>query len=183
MRLKPLLWKSCRVIACESRLRLLWALFENQELSVSRLCFMLQMSQPNASNQLRMLNDCGLIAFRRKKMNVLYRPEANELTEFAPELLKALRSCYDRSDSLDSVIQRATAFTHQRRLEIVRVLSEESLSLIGLQQKTGMSAPALSRHLKKLARRGVLRAKGRLYVLIQRPDHPLGKALLKLALS
>ncbi len=183
MKVRPLLWKTCRVVACESRLRLLWELFESREVSVSQLCSKLQLSQPNASNQLRALNECGLIAFRRKKMNVLYRPEANEWVEFAPEMLRALRICYDRSDSFASVMRQVTAFTHQRRVEIVRALAEGAMDTNRLQQKTGMSAPALSRHLRKLERRRFVRAKGKLYGLVRRPNHPLDKVLLKLAIA
>lgn len=141
------------------------------------------MSQPNASNQLRALNECGLVAYRREKMNVIYRTEANELVAFSPELLEGLRVCYERGDSLCSVMKRVTAFTHQRRVEIVRVLNGMPMSLTDLQGKTGMSFPALSRHLNKLIRRDVVRVKGRVYSLVRRPQHPLDQVLLKLALG
>jgi DNA-binding transcriptional ArsR family regulator len=183
MQLKPLFWKSCRIIACESRLELLWALFENEEMAVSQLSSVAHVSVPNASNQLRALNEFGLVAYRREKMNVIYRAEANDLVAFAPGLLEGLRACYERGDSLDSVMKRVTAFTHQRRVEVVRVLNGMPMKLVDLQEKTGMSSPALSRHLNKLVRRDVVREKGRIYSLVRRPTRPLDKALLTLALG
>jgi DNA-binding transcriptional ArsR family regulator len=152
-------------------------------MTVSQLCAAAKMSQPNASNQLRVLHEFGFVAYRRRKMSVIYRADANDLVTFSPELLRALRVCYELSEPLPFVIRRVTAFTHQRRIEIARVLSDAPMTLVDLLERTGMSAPALSRHLRKLSRRGVVRTKGRLYSLARRPSHPLDKALLKLAVG
>ncbi len=182
MKLQPFFWKSCRVIACETRLQLLWQIFEAGELTVTELRFLVEISQPNASNQLRSLSECGLIISRRSEMSVIYRPEANETVKFGQELLKALHRCYVRSEPFAEIIQQATAFTHQRRIEIVRALQKMPLDFQGLQDATGMSMPALSRHVNKLERRGFVKRTGKL-ISFGRPKKALGRKLMALALT
>ncbi len=72
-RLRPTLWRTCRVLASETRLDLLQHLFEQGELCVSELAAMTGVSPHNASTQLRALNARGLIARRREKQKVIYR--------------------------------------------------------------------------------------------------------------
>ena len=182
MKLQLFLWKSCRVIASETRLRLLWEIFEAEELTVMELQFLVGISLGNASNQLRLLNDYGLIVSRRSEMSVIYRAEANEAVKFSRELLKALHGCYVRSESFAEIIQQATALTHQRRIEIVRALQKAALDFQSLQDATGMSMPALSRHLNKLERRGFVKRTGKL-ISLGRPGKALGRKLLMLALT
>lgn len=182
MELRPTLWRTCRVLANETRLRLLWHLFDEGELCVGQLAVRTGMSRPNASNQLRALNARGLIIPRREKMKVIYRPEANRGIDFAPGLLEALRVCSQRSIPFGALVRQATAFTHERRIEIVRTLNGKRLPFGGLRTATGISPAALSRHLEKLeARRFVRRGDG-LYRL-GRPGNPLGSELLRIACS
>ena len=61
MELRPALWRTCRVIANETRLQLLWHIFAKGELCVSQLVQRTGATQPNASNQLRALSARGLI--------------------------------------------------------------------------------------------------------------------------
>jgi DNA-binding transcriptional ArsR family regulator len=63
--LRPALWRTCRGIACESRLRLLWALFAQNELCVCAAAKQTGMGEAQASVQLRALNARGLISSRR----------------------------------------------------------------------------------------------------------------------
>jgi len=180
MNVPPALWRSCRVMACETRLQLLWHIFEEGELSVNPARYLVGISQPSASAQLRALADRGLIVSRREDMRVIYRAEANRAVDFAPDLLDALRECYERSMSFRIIIRQATAFTHERRIEIVRALRGKSLPFATLQDTTGMSSTALSRHLDKLERRGfVKRIKGVSRLGI--PGNRLGRTLMKLA--
>ena len=182
MKLQPFFWKSCRVIACETRLQLLWQIFEAEELTVTELRFLVGISQPNASNQLRSLSECGLIISRRNEMSVIYRAEANEVIKFAEELLKALHRFYARSEPFAEIIHQATAFTHQRRIEIARVLHKNPLGFQALLDKTGMSAPALSRHLNKLERRGFVKRTGK-RISLGRPGNALGRTLMTLVFA
>jgi len=92
-KLRPTLWRTCRAIASETRLRLFWEIFRGKDLSVSMLAHRVGISEQNASNQLRVLNARALITPYRKGMKVFYRAEANREVEYAEELLEALRNC------------------------------------------------------------------------------------------
>ena len=182
MKLEPTLWRTCRVLASETRLKLLWLLFEEGELCVGQLVERAGVSRPNSSNQLRALSARGLISFRREKMNVIYRAEANSRIDFAPGLLVALRTCHERSVSFKPVVRQATAFTHERRIEIIRTLNGKKLPFGVLQDATGISPSALSRHLEKLEARGFIKRTKNLYRL-GRPSNPLGRELLGIVCS
>lgn len=180
MRLPLTLWHTCRLIANEPRLQLLQFLFSKGELTVMQLASLTGMSPSNASFQLKMLRERGLVVFRREKMEVFYRAEANEAVDFAPEVLDALRDCVKQGIAPKTVIRHATAFTHERRIEIFRALHGRSLSAPALRDVTGMSVSASLRHLDKLVRRGYVNRDGRVY-RIGRTGNPLGRTLQKLA--
>ncbi len=180
MKLNPTLWRTCRILASETRLQMLWLIFDEKELYVEQMAEWTGMSIPNASNQLRALSARGLISPRREKMLVLYRAEANESLEAAPALLEALRVCHEKSVSFKTLIRQATAFTHERRIEIVRELKGKELVFQKLLEATGMSSSALSRHLKKLEARGFVKYREGLYRTAY-PGNVLGRTLLKLA--
>lgn len=182
MRLPPELWRSCRAVACETRLRLLWNVFEVGELSVTEARLLVGLSQPGASAQLRVLAERGLLISRREDMRVIYRAEANSAVVFSSEILEALRECHERSVSFKTMIRQATALTHQRRIEIVRALHGRSLSFQELWSVTGMSSAALSRHLNKLTQRGFVKASTGVYRM-GGSGNVLGRTLLKLALG
>jgi len=182
MKMPPDFWRSCRVIACETRLRLLWQIFTEGELSVNPARVLVGISQPSASAQLRALADRGLIIPRREDMRVIYRAEANRAMSFAPELLDTLRICFDRSMSFKTMIWQATAFTHERRIEVIRALKQTPLSFAPLLEATGMSSTALSRHVDKLERRGFVKRSEGIYRL-GRPGNPLGRTLMKCVLA
>ncbi len=179
MKLRPTLWRTCRVIASETRLKLLWQLFETGELCVQELVERTGISRPNASNQLRALNARGLITPRREDMRVIYRAEANTEIGFAEPLLTTLRTCFDCSMTFKTIIQQATAFTHERRIEIVRALDGKKLQFHELLEATALSSAALSRHLRKLEDRGIVRGIGGQYRL-SRTGNPLGRTLVKI---
>lgn len=178
--LPPPFWKTCRVLANETRLGLLWFLFGCGEQCVSDLMKRTGMSRPNTSNQLTKLAEYGLIISRREKMKVIYRAEANAAMPFAPPVLEALRECFNQSMSLQTVIRHATAFSHGRRVELIQELKGKSRTFDELHQSTGMSPSALSRHLIKLETRNFVLRNGSLY-RYGKPGSVLGRTLLQLA--
>lgn len=180
MELRPTLWRTCRALARETRLQLLWKIFEEGELYVRQAAERTGMSVPNACNQLRTLSARGLISPRREKMRVFYRAEANSALDAAPVLLDALRNCYEKKTPFKTIIRQTTAFTNERRIEIVRALSRKSLDFHQLIEATGMSTSALSRHLGKLETRGFVKYRNGIYYRAA-PGNPLGRTLLKLA--
>jgi DNA-binding transcriptional ArsR family regulator len=153
---------------------------ENGELTVAQVASQMEMSPSNASFQLKMLRERGLVVCRREKMSVFYRAEVNEAVDFAPELLPALRACFKQGIAPKTMIRHVTAFTHERRIEIFLALHGRSLSAAALRDVTGMSDSALLRHLDKLIRRGYVQRAGRVY-RIGRAGNPLGRMLQKLA--
>lgn len=179
IKIPPPLWKTCRVLAHETRLRLIWSLFEKDELCVHQLTQAIGTSRPNTSNQLRLLAEHGLIVYRRDKMNVIYRAEANTAMKFAPPILTALRAEFNHSMSFKTIIRQATALSHGRRIEIVQTLKGKSRSFEELQQATGMSYPALSRHLRKLIDRKFVHHNRKMY-RYGKPVNLLGRTLIKL---
>lgn len=179
MKLHPTLWRTCRILASETRLQLLWLIFEEQELYVQQIAERTGMSVPNASTQLRALSARGLISPRRKNMMVLYRAEANNAVDTAPVLLDTLRVCYEQGVSFQTIIRQTTAFTHERRIELIRALTGKALAFHELAETTGMSASALSRHLEKLEARGFVKYKSGFYQRTT-PGNPLGRVLLKI---
>jgi len=178
----PELWSLCRLLANNSRLRLLWLLFENGELCVSGAQALSGMSRPNTSNQLKAMYAQGLISFRREKMNVIYWAEPVSPESVAARLLTALRACYEQSVSFSKIIRDATAFSHGRRIELARAVGTRGGSFDLLQEKTVMSRTALCRHLDKLERRGFVCCDTGVYRLC-RLEGGFANVLLELAVS
>ena len=177
-KLRPTLWRTCRVIANETRLRLLWKIFEGEELGVGELGRQVGISEQNASIQLRALNARGLITPRRKKMQLFYRAEANLDVEHAEELLETIRMCYEKKMPLKDIVWMATAFTHPRRIEIVRELMGSAHKFGVLCAATRIARPSLLRHLKKLESRRFVGVHNGAYHLIT-PKNIFGVCLLK----
>ena len=181
----PTLWRTCRVLANRTRLRLFAQLMRQQPQTVLQLGESLALTPPVASQSLRALEARGLLKVRRFQRRVEYRISGgNEVGDLAA-LVSALRgTLLHDTRSVEQVIRLATAFTHPTRIEIYRQLHSRPLTQIQLKTRLGVSWPALSRHLAKLLRRG--------YVVLDEPEgrygitphsHLLGRALAKLALA
>ena len=178
--LHPSFWRTCRVLANENRLKLLWKLFQTGESSVIRLGESVGLSESVASTYLRALNSRGLIQPRRYKTTVLYRIEANPEVEGADKLLRALKNAYDNYAPVEMVFKSVTSFTHERRIKIVRVLSGGGMDQQQLSIHTGISPPALYRHIKKLKARGIVQKRDEIVYLLE-PKDAFCKELLSLA--
>ncbi len=61
-----------KVLGDETRLRILFALYEEKELFVNDLCTRLGMNKSAISHQLRLLKENGLVRARREGKNVFY---------------------------------------------------------------------------------------------------------------
>ena len=81
------------------------------------------------------------------------------------------------------MIASLTAFTHFRRIAIVRHLAANPATATSLARAIGASKPACYRHLDKLERRGVvIRTRDDTYRLA-RPEPGLAVTLLREALA
>ena len=180
--LRPTLWRTCRVLSDENRLRLLWRLMPGGEMSMTRLAESVGLSASSASKHLRALNSRGLIKAERRGLYLFYSAEANAGVDHAAELLEALRTCYSNAVSHSQIIRLATAFTHPRRIAIARALNGEGMPEAVLSVKTHISPESLFRHIKKLEKRGFIKKVGEIVYLVGH-EMPFGQVLLDEALS
>jgi len=151
-------------------------------MSMTRLAQSVGLSASSASKHLRALNSRGLIKAERRGLYLFYSAEANTEVDCASELLEALRECYSNAVSHSQIIRWTTAFTHPRRIAIVRALNGAGLPAAALSIKTHISPESLFRHVRKLEKRGFVKKTGEIVCLIGH-DMPFGQALLGAALS
>ena len=177
--LRPTLWRTCRVIANTTRLRLLWAIFQEEGLCVDELASVTGTSRENATIQLRALNARGLIAPVRRGRKVIYQDEANPGVDGAEEILAALRQCCKKNIPIKEVFQQATAFTHSRRIALMKTIYYAPGDFDEIMEASGMSYPALRWNLSKLEARGFVKYRGGRYEAVC-PKNPMGKCLMRL---
>jgi DNA-binding transcriptional ArsR family regulator len=179
--LHPTLWRTCRVLANTTRLRLIAQLAHKQPQSVSELAEQLALTLPVASQSLRALESRGLLKARRIGLRVEYRiparDDAGPLVELVIALQKALRQS---SESTEDLVKLATGFTHPSRIAIYRSLHPQPLTQEQIQVVTRVSFQAMSRHLRKLVSRGYIVASQDKYQQVNHP-HAIGQALASLA--
>ena len=153
--LNPTLWRTCRALANARRLRVFRTLLRENDLTVSTVAKRNGISEVSATQCLRALNSRGLLGVRRVSRWVKYRVAHDPSVRVAEEFVSALRlQLLARGDVIGLTIRDATAFTHPRRIVIFRSLDKHGeLSFADLMAITGISEPAMSRHLMKLKRR------------------------------
>lgn len=180
-KLHPTLWRTCRMLSGPTRLALLRAVIDVPDQTVSGLAAQLHLSLPRASQELRRLQSRGLIQANRRGMNVRYRPVPDRLVATAAPLLQAMKDTFrDFQPSEDGQsIRIATAFSHSRRLAIVRLLMHGPARTLALEEMSGMSRDALNRHLRKLRDAGLIRRDGR-RIHVAEPPHPLARGLMEI---
>ena len=180
-KLHPTLWRTCRILSGPTRLALLRAVIESPDQTVSGLASQLHLSLPRASQELRRLQSRGLIQADRRRMNVLYRPVSDRLVSTAAPLLQAMTEAFRDAppDDAESAARIAKAFSHSRRLAIVRLLLAGPSRALSLEKASGMSRDALNRHLRVLRQADLIRREGRRIRFLESP-HPLARRLLEI---
>ena len=68
-----------KLLADESRLRILFALSKHPELHVQRICGLLGQTQPAVSHHLALMRNAGMVTMRRDGKHNYYRLEPNSL--------------------------------------------------------------------------------------------------------
>lgn len=166
--LQPSLWRTCRVLANRTRLRLLDLLLKEPGLTVSAAAQRLDLTLPVASQSLRALEARGLLMARRSGRWVRYQPPVEDAAGPAALLMSALRLAFQREARPDEkIFKLATAFTHPRRIEVFRLLKEQARDFRQLKTTTRLSGWALRRHLRKLEARGFVAHRQSHYVAAQ----------------
>jgi len=176
--LQPTLWRTCRVVANRTRLRILALLVTHPGLPVSQVASRTGIRGPLASEYLRALNARSLIIPERHGVWVHYRPAKSG--EVDQPLAAALRMKFSGAQKpVELIFHIATAFTHPRRVDILHALKQRPHTLAELRTVTGVPRASLLRHLHKLITRGFVKAQRdhhRLYMAVRHAD-PFGRAL------
>ena len=181
--LKPTLWRTCRALANARRLRILERLCTAGEQCVSQVAVACGVSVVQATQHLRGLQARGLLRVRRSSRWVFYTAAADPLVTQAAPALAAVRAAFARGDGVRDLQAAFTAFTHERRIRIACALAAGPADVAALRARTGISAPALQRHLRKLRRRGVIDADDRDRLRLARLAPGLLRDVVRLALA
>lgn len=168
------------MLASEHRLELLRSVITEPGSTVSALAASTKLQESYASIELRKLNARGLIQARARGRYVFYWDEANPSVEHAGGILDALRAAFSAKTTNERIIQTATAFTHPRRIMVVKALGLGGKTIPELSMATQISQPALYRHLNKLAARGFVKVHDERWRLDD-PRLPLAHTLLGIA--
>jgi len=182
MELKPTLWRTCRVLANANRLRILRSLIRESPRTVSAVSGIVHLRESVASDYLRLLQSRGLIQCERRGRYVFYSDRSDPAVSHAGILLSALRNVLSsKRMPLESVVFTLTAFTHPRRVLIVKLLSASALRTKELQRSACISEPALARHLAKLRRRSIVAWKRGFVKCAEQSNSILAACLIRLA--
>lgn len=173
------LWQTCRLIANTTRLNLLQEIDKDPEQCVSALATQVERTPAAVSTQLRMLCDAGLTADRRQGQQVFYQLRNDKEYPYILKINKALRESFSDDIPYSYMMRQATACTHWRRIELLRLLARQPMLIDEMEKKTVMAAPALLRHMSKLESRNYVVAQGKQFSLGYPSGH-IAKALLQI---
>ncbi len=179
--LSPTLWRTCRALANRTRLEIIRELINNPGLTVSCIARRNRITVSSASINLRALNARGIIRSKRKGKHVFYTVASDPSVAWTELLVKAIQRTFANCrNPCDLLYRQATAFTHPRRITICRaLLSKGPLAFEQLVSECRISRQALTRHLDKLRRRGIVSRKERSWAISAQKDL-FSKALLKI---
>jgi len=181
--LNPTLWRTCRALANRRRLDVLRFLLQHPGRCVSEVAEGVGISESSASHCLRALNARGMLAVRRTSRWVAYTVSPNSTISFSEALVAAMKQQLSRRrHAVEGAFRYLTAFTHPRRIRIVRALNRTpGLSIMALVARCSISLPAMKRHVDKLMRRGiVVRSQRGTYTLARRLS-PFARELVSIA--
>lgn len=160
----PTLWRTCRVLAHPQRLACLKEVLLSPNATVEEVAAATGLPLCKASLNLRALQARGLVSVCRHSRWAHYLPQPDPLVPSAAPALAAMKRALV-SDPLPSeeILATMTAFTHSRRLDILRQLTLQKRPQVekALSAATRISPQVLWRHLKNLeSRRLAVHAEG-----------------------
>jgi DNA-binding IclR family transcriptional regulator len=151
-------WRVCRVLANRPRIKMLGLIGQRPGLRVSQIAKTMQLSRPAASQYLRALEACGLVAARRRARSVIYQlRERRDSNAMVRILLNPLVRRLARKGAIESTFKLSTAFANPGRIDVFNNLRAGSMSVRELRAATGFPHMTLWRHLQKLKNRGFVR--------------------------
>ncbi len=180
----PTIWRTCRVLANARRIACLKAVLKCPGSCVGEVAKLARVGESQASVALRALQARGLISARRESRWVRYFPDTDPLVPAAAPILDGVRQATLRDgEPAKKVLRCLTAFTHPRRLALLRCLLEKGPAPFeALSQMSRISPPALYRHLRKLESRQLIHQQEEAWSLCVAHE-PLADVFLKLIAS
>lgn len=181
MTLQPTLWRTCRILAGDTRLRLLRNVVREPGLTVSRLAELTGIKLSRASQELRRLQSRGLIQARRTCGYVRYVPVSDPLVATAKPLLLALKTAFTENPAIpdEVLIATATALSDPRRVAIVTELLNGPRHFNEIRTTLQIPAISLRRQLRRLNELGLAGCARRVWCLIP-PRQPLARTLMRI---
>jgi len=172
------LWKTCRVLANETRLNILRNLMHGTERCVLDIARSENLTEVVASQHLRRLHEHGFLQLKRKSKWAFYQAESPLKGSYAEYIFTPLKKkLIHGNNRTEDIFRVFTAFTHPRRIEITKALLIRDHKFEELVFACDISAQALYRHLNKLISRNFITQKNEIYQ-ITRYTYGLEKALL-----
>ena len=159
MALTPSVWRTSRVLANPKRLACLQVVLRNPGAVVQVVAREAGVAPAVASLYLRHMQARGLLRARHEGRWVHYTAESDESVLHADRILEGVRVALRTAEPpFKSTLRILTGFTHPRRLKILAVLQiQRAADFETLRRTTGISRPALIRHLDKLQRHKLIR--------------------------
>ena len=179
--LNPTLWRTCRVLAGHTRIRLMRELLAHPNHYVSLLAQAAGIGESAASQELRRLQSRGLLRRHQAGGRVYFWPIPDPQVASAAPLLEALiqtLNCYP-ADQDAALCRLAMGLGHERRIQIARILAVSAITSVELQRETGIPRDSLHRHLQRMQEAGLIQIARNRYTLVW-PRHPLARALSRL---
>jgi DNA-binding transcriptional ArsR family regulator len=182
--LNPTLWRTCRMLAGSTRVRLVRELHDRPGQSVGQLANSVGIGESDASQELRRIQSRGLLKSERLGARVIYRLEPDPQVTSAAPLLKALIRTMDlHPPQRDETIGRiAAGLAWPRRVAIAQSLMASPKTATELVVDLGWSSFAVFNHAGLMRKAGWIRSvEGRMHLTV--PEHPLADALARLLKS
>lgn len=179
--LNPTLWRTCRMLASQTRINLLRALVTHPGEGVSALGRRVGIGESAASQELRRIQSRGLLQSERQGALLVYRLAADPQVSSAAPLLKAILTAFDQfpSERDSEMCILAAGLAHERRIRMFRHLLGVSSTPRDLAFTLRISSHPFGVHLRTLQAGGwTVQSGKRLTATV--PNHPLAKALAKL---
>lgn len=179
--LNPTLWRTCRMLSGDIRIRLLRALHDQPGRNVTELAKAVDIGLSDASQELRRIQSRGLLQPEHHGAALVYRLGADPQVASAAPLLKALKATFVSQPTVQDATIRAIVggFAHPKRITILQSLLKAPKSVYALQKEIRTSYSNLQRHLQTLFDSGLVSRKDR-NLHFTALAHPLARTLIKL---
>ena len=179
--LNPTLWRTCRMLAGKTRIKLLRQLHDCPGQNIAALADALGICRPYASQEMRRIQSRGLLRPTHRGASLVYCPCADPQVLSAAPLLKAVQNALDslppHRDAEMAAI--AAGLAHERRIAMAQSLRQSPKTSQQLLAEIPMAPCSHYLHLQTLIASGFAK-KNKNAISFKTPAHPLAKALVKL---